>query len=339
MPIRGVIFDFYGTLAESTGAGLAWADLFSEIGHTLSHEAIDRLWNEGNDGVEHDEHSQSRDHYVAWQQTRLRQIIAESGVPEGDDDLLFARMTERPRHAGPRRVPGRRARCLAELRDRGLSARDLLELGLGPARGDRQRGPDRHGRRRRVVGVGRRAQAAPAHLRRTCWSGSTSTRPTCLFVGDTWTCDVEGPRRAGMRPVYLRRPHFGVDRTRPEDADDTGVTHAEDLTALRALPPTVDGHQMSDDRYASATSDVECARATGVYTRLTRGGRGRATRARRCCRPTDRSHRRHAEVGRLGIVDRGVARVGEAARAQDEERALEERTHGRIERLGRARAR
>ena len=67
MPIRAVILDFYGTLAESTGAGLAWADLFSEIGHTLSQEAIDRLWNQGNDGVEHLEHSQSRDHYVAWQ--------------------------------------------------------------------------------------------------------------------------------------------------------------------------------------------------------------------------------------------------------------------------------
>ena len=61
-----------------------------------------------------------------------------------------------------------------------------------------------------------------------------------LFVGDTWTCDAEGPRVAGMRPVYLRRPHFGVDRTRPEDADDTGVTPAEDLTALRALLPPRD---------------------------------------------------------------------------------------------------
>ena len=51
-----------------------------------------------------------------------------------------------------------------------------------------------------------------------------------------------------MRPVYLRRPHFGVDRTRPEDADATGVTPAEDLTALRALLPPRDRarsvHQM-----------------------------------------------------------------------------------------------
>ena len=120
MPIRAVIFDFYGTLAESTGAGLAWADLFSEIGHTLSQEAIDRLWNQGNDGVEHLEHSQSRDHYVAWQQARLRQIIAESGVPEGDDDLLFARMTELLGTQDLAAYPESRE-ILAELRDRGLT--------------------------------------------------------------------------------------------------------------------------------------------------------------------------------------------------------------------------
>ena len=165
MPIRGVIFDFYGTLAESAGAGLAWADLFSEIGHTLSQDAIDRLWNQGNDGVEHLEHSQSRDHYVAWQQARLRQIIAESGVPEGDDDLLFARMTELlgtqdlavypESRRNPRRTP----------RPRGPRARDLLELELGPARSDRQRRPDGFGRRHRVVGLGGRTEAPPSHLR------------------------------------------------------------------------------------------------------------------------------------------------------------------------------
>ena len=41
-----------------------------------------------------------------------------------------------------------------------------------------------------------------------------------VFVGDTWSCDVDGPRGAGMHPVYIRRPHFGADYTAPaEDAD------------------------------------------------------------------------------------------------------------------------
>ena len=61
-----------------------------------------------------------------------------------------------------------------------------------------------------------------------------------IFVGDTWTCDVEGPRRCGMQPVYIRRPHYGVDYTapegeRPEDAD---VVRTTDLTVLLELART-----------------------------------------------------------------------------------------------------
>ena len=50
MAVRVVIFDFYGTLAEATERGLSWAELFEEMGHTLSPEATHRFWNEGNDG-------------------------------------------------------------------------------------------------------------------------------------------------------------------------------------------------------------------------------------------------------------------------------------------------
>jgi putative hydrolase of the HAD superfamily len=50
-----------------------------------------------------------------------------------------------------------------------------------------------------------------------------------LFVGDTWTCDVEGPRAAGLVPLYLRRAHLGVDRTAPSDHHTQAVHRAEDL--------------------------------------------------------------------------------------------------------------
>ena len=95
MPRRAVIFDFYGTLAEAHARGPSWSQLFEELGHEMSVEASRRLWNDGADGIEHDEHSKSRDHYVAWQQARVRQIIEESGVPKGDDDILFSQITER----------------------------------------------------------------------------------------------------------------------------------------------------------------------------------------------------------------------------------------------------
>ena len=56
-----------------------------------------------------------------------------------------------------------------------------------------------------------------------------------LFVGDTWTCDVEGPRAAGLVPLYLRRAHLGVDRTAPDDHHTQDVHRAEDLRPVLDL--------------------------------------------------------------------------------------------------------
>ena len=92
-------------------------------------------------------------------------LLEASGVPAPDDDVLFARI-----FASYSSI----AR-LTRLRRRGTGvdgaavprrrARDLLELGLGPARSDRRCGTDRSRRRRRSLGLGRRPQAASAHLR------------------------------------------------------------------------------------------------------------------------------------------------------------------------------
>jgi FMN phosphatase YigB (HAD superfamily) len=56
-----------------------------------------------------------------------------------------------------------------------------------------------------------------------------------LFVGDTWSCDVEGPRTAGLRPVYVRRPHLGPDSTAPDDHHEQDVHRADDLRIVLDL--------------------------------------------------------------------------------------------------------
>jgi FMN phosphatase YigB (HAD superfamily) len=71
-----------------------------------------------------------------------------------------------------------------------------------------------------------------------------------LFVGDTWACDVDGPRAAGLRTVYLRRSHFGPDPTAPADHQTQEVDRATDLRDVldlvssppaRARPSTARG--------------------------------------------------------------------------------------------------
>jgi putative hydrolase of the HAD superfamily len=232
MTIQAVIFDFYGTLAEADASRPTWGDIFREFGHELSADAASRFWNV-TDGIEHDEHSQSRDHYVAWQHARVRTIIEESNVPEGDDDLLFARLTA---HLGSPelRAYEEAARVLNELRRRGFALAicsnwdwDLREA---------------------IESAG--LTGTVDVMLSSAWVGARKPHPRIyahtldrlavdpsevLFVGDTWTCDVEGPRRAGMHPVYLRRPHFGADSTAPQSPDDSGLIRADNLEVLLTL--------------------------------------------------------------------------------------------------------
>jgi putative hydrolase of the HAD superfamily len=231
--VEAVILDFYGTLAETPDWGPSWADLVASAGYQLPDDVRDRWWNDGLDGTEHDEHSQSRDHYVAWQQSRIYGMLDDCGVPRATQDDLIARVREIGAHRRMRaydEVP----EVLADLRGRGLTLAvcsnwdwDLLEAmdaaGLGATFdivvssawvGARKPHP------RMYDAVLTRAGVAPEDA---------------LFVGDTWTCDVDGPRAAGLRTVYLRRSHFGPDTTAPDDHHAQDVHRATDLRDLLAL--------------------------------------------------------------------------------------------------------
>ena len=72
--VKAVIFDFYNTLAETTNWGPSWEQLVGELGYALPADVRERWWNDGIDGTEHDEHSISRDHYVAAAEAFLRGI-------------------------------------------------------------------------------------------------------------------------------------------------------------------------------------------------------------------------------------------------------------------------
>src|SRR4249919_4252562 len=120
MPVKAVIFDFYNTLAESPQWGPSWQEMVAEVGFDLPADVQDRWWNDGLDGSEHDEHSQSRDHYVAWQRARTKGMLDEVGVPPETQEVLIARVREIGAHR-KMRAYDETAPVLAELRDRGLT--------------------------------------------------------------------------------------------------------------------------------------------------------------------------------------------------------------------------
>jgi putative hydrolase of the HAD superfamily len=234
--IRAVICDFYGTLAEAPDWAPGWEELVAELGYDLPPDVRDRWWNDGIDGTEHDEHSQSRQHYVAWQDARLRAMLDDWGVIRSDQDALIARVRDIGAHRRMRSYE-EVATVLAALRAQGLTLAicsnwdwDLLEAveaaGLDDAFdvyvssawvGARKPHPRVYTHMLDVLGV------APDEA---------------LFVGDTWSCDVDGPRRAGMQTLYVRRRHFGPDTTAPADhLDHADVVHSGDLRGiLDALP-------------------------------------------------------------------------------------------------------
>ncbi len=231
--MKAVIFDFYNTLAESPAWGPSWQEMVAEIGFDLPAEVQDRWWNDGVDGIEHDEHSQSRDHYVAWQQMRLRGMLDECGVPTASQDVLI----ERARAIGGHRhiaAYDEAGAVLAELRARGVTLAICSNWDW-----DLEEAIDAAGLTGTVDVIVSSA-----------WVGARKPHPRmydavldrigvaaadALFVGDTWTCDVEGPRAAGLVPLYVRRTHLGIDRTAPDDHHTQAVHRAEDLRPVLDL--------------------------------------------------------------------------------------------------------
>lgn len=231
--MRAVIFDFYGTLAETPDWGPSWQQMVADVGYELPDDVRDRWWNDGLDGAEHDEHSRSRDHYVAWQQTRVRGMLADCAVPVDIQDVLIARVREIGAH--------RRMRAYDEVTDvlGGLHARGLTLAICSNWDWDLDEAIDAAGLSGAVDAVVSSAWVGARKPHRRMYDAVLDRADVApadaLFVGDTWSCDVEGPRAAGFRPVYVRRPHFGPDATAPADRDLEAVPRAADLRVVLDL--------------------------------------------------------------------------------------------------------
>lgn len=229
VPVTAVLLDFYGTLAEATH-WVSADDVLAEHGYELPVETRDRWFNDGIDGVEHVEHSRSRDHYVAWQRERILGMLSETDVHPGEYEVILQKLRDgaesRVLEAYPE-VPS----VLVELQARGIRvgicsnwdwdlAEAVDEVGLTD-----------------LVDV----QVSSA------WAGARKPHPrifeqalaklgaeadATVFAGDTWGPDVAGPRSMGMQPVYLRRHGHWPDPTAPHDFGDEGVPVLDDLRGV-----------------------------------------------------------------------------------------------------------
>lgn len=228
MAVAAVLLDFYGTLAEST----RWVSadtVLAEHGYELPPEAMERWFNDGIDGQEHLEHSQSRDHYIAWQRERTLGMLSETDVHPGEYESILDKLHQ-GRETRVLEAYAEVPQALGELRRRGLSIAicsnwdwDLLEA-------IEDAGLDG------MVDV----------VVSSAWAGARKPHPRifretlekvgvepgeALFVGDSWGPDVEGPLAIGMTPCYISRPDHWPDPGAPSDAAERVIV-VDSLTGV-----------------------------------------------------------------------------------------------------------
>lgn len=230
MTITAVLFDFYGTLARAT-RWVSADEVLSEHGYRLTAEQRAIYFADGLDGIEHDEHSQSRDHYTAWQHERTLAMLAASDVHPGEYEEIVAKL-----RAG---AANRQIEAYDEVEDvlAALRDRDIRIVICSNWDWDL----------REAVEESKLTDAVDAMVS-SAWVGARKPHPRIyaaalaragveesevLFVGDTWGPDVEGPLAVGFQPLYLRRDGHWADVTAPVDLG--AVTVASDISVVPEL--------------------------------------------------------------------------------------------------------
>lgn len=224
---RAVLFDFYGTLARAVSWGETHEQVFAR--HGLPFDAANWGHNfvgEAGDGDEHLEHSVSREAYLAWERERLRRRAQACGV--GDDDLeaLVADLHSASK-AYTLKAYDEVPDVLGNLRARGVTVAICSNWDWDLDRAVAQSGLDH------LVDVAvTSAQAGarkphPRIFRHTLERCGVEAREA-LFVGDTFSADVEGPLAAGMRVVHVWRDDVEGD---PPPLPE-GAVRSADLRAV-----------------------------------------------------------------------------------------------------------
>jgi putative hydrolase of the HAD superfamily len=239
--LRGVLFDFNGTLARLVSWGAPHQAVFAR--HGLP-EAGDR-WGDGwlvgpADGEAHEAQSATRESYRQWELDRLRRRARACGVPAARVDALV-RDLDRETRATVMAAYGDAAGVLVELRRRGRTVGvcsnwswdlepALAQAGLAGLY-DAAVSSAQAGMRKPDPRIYRLALAR-------CGLRPEET----LYVGDTWGCDVEGPRAVGMRAVHLCRPdRVAADRVAGLAPLRDGIWRVADLPAVLGVVAALSG--------------------------------------------------------------------------------------------------
>jgi putative hydrolase of the HAD superfamily len=197
-----VIFDFYGTLAHwDDGDASSYESVFAAFGYELPPAVRDAYFSRY-DGVDHAEHSVSKDAYEAWVRSRLSELSVSCGVMSHETDAVvdaLRQLDENQMVAYPEA-----AATLRALREAGVAIGVCSNWGWELDAYLHQVGL--------LDLVDSRVTSARAGSRKphpgiyACSTEALGIEPErAVFVGDSWEPDVRGPRRLGMTAIHVWR--------------------------------------------------------------------------------------------------------------------------------------
>jgi putative hydrolase of the HAD superfamily len=226
--VQAVVFDWFGTLAEWPDRSSSnYESIFLDHGHRVD-PAVFEHYHARWDGIDHAEHSASRDAYIAWTRQRLTDLATECGVPATETGTLVDAIIELDYQGQMVTFPEAPA-VLGEMQRRGIAVGvcsnwgwdldvALASTGVAPFV-DVPITSARAGWRKPHPAIYESVLAALA-----------VEASETIFVGDSWEPDVLGPIRAGMTSVHVCR-----DRTRTVPELVSGAYRVGDLGQLFGL--------------------------------------------------------------------------------------------------------
>jgi putative hydrolase of the HAD superfamily len=225
-----VLLDFYGTLAHAETWGPTRQEVLASRGFDVPDEIVTSWRDDAVDGKEHVEHSESAEHYRAWEHARLRSFVEACGVGPDDADLLVDELYTATKSFELVAYP-EAPEVLEALRKKELTVAVCSNWDWHLERAMAQAGLDSFVD---VMVTSAQAGARKPHRRifeHTLERCGIDDAADVVFVGDSWGPDIEGPKAMGMRPVHVWRPEWEGEREPPPPVSN-GVVRLPDLSGL-----------------------------------------------------------------------------------------------------------
>ena len=236
--IGGVIFDFYGTLVEEAADEIrSDRDIFRRYGYELS-EPMRRLWIDPVSSLDHAPHSSDRGSYTEFQSNLWRQSLRDAGVADDDLDPLVGHALARSRARRLETFSGV-VDTLTIMRESGVRTAVCSNWGWDLTEAVHASGLS--GLVDVVVSSAQVGYRKPhGRIFEVALGRLGLTRDSVLFVGDTWSADIEGALAAGLRAAQI----VHEDEPPDEEALPPSVVRISTLPELLpflALPAAFEG--------------------------------------------------------------------------------------------------